>query len=269
MSNDPAQGRPREKILISPRYLAASLPIDHLQLLDIFAEETAWSAQAEDASLTVTSPCRRITIRHDQAAVGRGTHMVISARTDDDAPERWRTKINGNVPIEFVSTLLGTLAAELAADPDHVVYGIGAEPGVFELLVDVDVWRPFDDFGLSGFISRDGHAAVVSRPPDSTAPPIHGDASITWHLAASPDDLGHLWDISFTEKTPPFLAHAVVAKALDPRPILRSTAFPFPKAVVPLVTIGHVPAPPRPPTAQPSPAEPPRSPEPRRAPKSR
>jgi hypothetical protein len=269
MSHDSGQDSPREKILISPRYLAASLPTDHHQLLDIFAEEAAWNTQSDDSSLAVTSPCRRITIRHDQTIVGRGPHMVISARTEEDAPERWRTTVNGNVPIEFVSTLLGTLAAELAADPDHVVYGIGPDPGVLELYVDVDSWSHFDDFGLSGFISRDGHAAVVGRPPDSPAPPIHGDASVTWHLAASPDDLGHLWDISFTEKTPPFLMHAVVAKALDPRPILRSTALPFPKAVVPLVTIERVPLPPRPPSAKPSHAEPPRSPGPKRAPKTR
>ncbi|MFD9069109.1 DUF317 domain-containing protein [Streptomyces lasiicapitis] len=269
MSNDPVQDKPREKILISPRYLAASLPTDHHQLLDIFAEEIAWSAHTDESSLTVTSPCRRITIRHNKAAVGRGPHTVISARTDEEAPERWQANINGNVPIESVSTLIGTLAAELAADPDHVVYGIGAEPGLLELCVDVDSWSSFGDFGLSGFISHDGHAAVVGRPPDSPAPPIRGDASITWHLAASPEDLGHLWDISFTEKTPPFLMHAVVAETLDPRPTLRSTAFPFPKAVVPLVTIQHAPSPARPPAAQPSPAEPPRSPEPKRAPKSR
>ncbi|WP_406439112.1 DUF317 domain-containing protein [Streptomyces sp. NBC_01613] len=269
MPNDPAQDRSREKVLISPRYLAASLPSDHHQLLDVFVEDSAWSVHTDDSSLTVTSPCRRITIRHDQTAVSRGPHLVISARTEEQAPERWRTNINGNVPIEFVSTLIGTLAAELAADPDHVVYGIGAEQGLFELYVDIDSWSYFDDFGLSGFISHDGHATVVGRPPDSPAPLIHGDASITWHLAASPDDLGHLWDISFTEKTPSFLMHAVVAETLAPRPMLRSTAFPFPKAAVPLVTIEPVPSPPRPPSAQPSHAEPPRSPEPKRTPKSR
>lgn len=185
MPNDPDQGSPREKILISPRYLAASLPNDHQQLLDIFAEETAWSAHADASSLIVTSPCRRITIRHDQAVVGRGPHMVISARTDEEAAERWRADIAGNVPIEFVARLIGTLAGELAADPDHVVYGIGAEPGLLELYVDVGSWTHFDDFGLSGLISHDGHAAVVGRPVDSPAPPIHGDTSITWHLAAS------------------------------------------------------------------------------------
>ncbi|MFE7889286.1 DUF317 domain-containing protein [Streptomyces sp. NPDC057412] len=236
--------------------------------MDVFAEETGWSTQTDNSSLTVTSPCRRVTIRHDQAAVGRGPHMVISARSDEDASERWRTNVSGVVPIEFVSTLLGTLAAELEADPDHVVYGIGAEPGQFELLVDIDAWSHFDASGLSGFISRDGQAAVIGRPPDSSAPPIHGDASIAWHVAASSDDLGHLWDISFTQQAPDFLMHAVVTKALDPRPILRSTAFPLPKAVVPLVTIKHVPLP-RPPAARPSPAEPTRSPEPKRTPKPR
>lgn len=164
MPNDPAQDRSREKVLISPRYLAASLPSDHHQLLDVFVEDSAWSVHTDDSSLTVTSPCRRITIRHDQTAVSRGPHLVISARTEEQAPERWRTNINGNVPIEFVSTLIGTLAAELAADPDHVVYGIGAEQGLFELYVDIDSWSYFDDFGLSGFISHDGHATVVGRP---------------------------------------------------------------------------------------------------------
>ncbi|MDQ0810294.1 hypothetical protein QFZ63_002008 [Streptomyces sp. B3I7] len=269
MPNDPDQDSPREKILISPRYLAASLPNDHHQLLDIFAEETAWSTHADASSLTVTSPCRRITIRHDQAVVGRGPHMVISARTDEEAAERWRADIAGNVPIEFVARLVGTLAGELAADPDHVVYGIGAEPGLLELYVDVDSWTHFDDFGLSGFISHDGHAAVVGRPVDSPAPPIHGDPSITWHLAASPEDLGHLWDISFTDKTPPFLMHAVVAETLDPRPTLRSMSFPFPAAVAPLVTIERVSSPSRRPPAQPPHAEPPRTPEPKRAPKTR
>ena len=268
MPDTPAQDRPREKVLISPRYLAASLPATHHDFLDVFAEETGWSTQTDNSSLTVASPCRRVTIRHDQTAVGRGPHMVISARSDEDASERWRTSVSGAVPIEFVSTLLGTLAAELDADPDHVVYGIGAEPGQFELLVDIDAWSHFDASGLSGFISRDGQAAVIGRPPDSSAPPIHGDASIAWHVAGSPDDLGHLWDISFTQQAPDFLMHAVVAKTLDPRPILRSTAFPFPKAVVPLVTIKHVPSP-RPPAARPSPAEPARSPEPKRAPKTR
>ncbi|MER5826684.1 DUF317 domain-containing protein [Streptomyces mirabilis] len=269
MPNDPDQDSPREKILISPRYLAASLPNDHQQLLDIFAEETAWSAHADASSLTVTSPCRRITIRHDQAAVGRGPHMVISARTDEEAAERWRADIAGNVPIEFVARLIGTLAGELAADPDHVVYGIGVEPGLLELYVDVGSWTHFNDFGLSGFISHDGHAVVVGRPVDSPAPPIHEDASITWHLAASPEDLGHLWDISFTDKTPPFLMHAVVAETLDPRPTLRSTSFPFPAAVAPLVTIERVSSPSRRPSAQPPHAEPPRTPEPKRAPKTR
>ncbi|WP_326759162.1 DUF317 domain-containing protein [Streptomyces phaeochromogenes] len=269
MPNDPDQGSPREKILISPRYLAASLPNDHQQLLDIFAEETAWSAHADASSLIVTSPCRRITIRHDQAVVGRGPHMVISARTDEEAAERWRADIAGNVPIEFVARLIGTLAGELAADPDHVVYGIGAEPGLLELYVDVGSWTHFDDFGLSGLISHDGHAAVVGRPVDSPAPPIHGDTSITWHLAASPEDLGHLWDISFTDKTPPFLMHAVVAETLDARPTLRSTSFPFPAAVAPLVTIERVSSPSRRPSAQPPHAEPPRAPEPKRAPKTR
>ncbi|ROQ70172.1 uncharacterized protein DUF317 [Streptomyces sp. 840.1] len=269
MPNDPEQDRPREKILISPRYLAASLPSDHQLLLDIFAEETAWSAHTDASSLTVTSPCRRITIRHDQTAVGRGPHMVISARTDEEAAERWRADIAGNVPIECVATLLGTLAGELATDPDHVVYGIGTEPGLLELYVDADSWTHFDDFGLSGFISHDGHAAVVSRPVDSPAPPIHGDASVTWHLAASPEDLGHLWDISFTDKTPPLLLHAVAAETLDPRPTLRSTSFPFPAAVVPLVTIERISSPPRRPTAQPPHGGLPRSPEPKRTPKTR
>lgn len=122
MPNDPAQKIPREKVLISPRYLAASLPGDHHLLLDVFAEDSAWSVHTDDSSLTVTSPCGRITIRHDRTAVGHGPHLVVAARTDAQAPERWRTNINGNVPIEFVSTLVGTLAAELAADPDHVVW---------------------------------------------------------------------------------------------------------------------------------------------------
>ncbi|MFJ2812228.1 DUF317 domain-containing protein [Streptomyces sp. NPDC087294] len=268
MPDIPAQDHAPQKVLISPRYLAASLPTTHHEFLDVFAEEAGWSAQTDNSSLIVTSPCRRVTIRHDQTAVGRGPHLVVSARSEEDASERWRTSVRGAVPVEFVSTLLGTLAAELEADPDHVVYGIGAEPGQLELLVDIDAWNHFEASGLSGFISRDGQAAVIGRPPASAAPPIHGDASIAWHVAASPDDLGHLWDISFTQKAPDFLMHAVVAKTLDPRPILRSTAFPFPKAVVPLVTITHVPSP-RPPAAPPSPAGPARSPEPKRAPKTR
>ncbi|AJE81702.1 hypothetical protein SLNWT_1326 [Streptomyces albus] len=268
MPDTPAQDRPPEKVLISPRYLAASLPTTHHHFLDIFAEETGWSATTDNSSLTVNSPCRRVTIRHDETAAGLRPHLVISARSDEDAAERWRTSVSGAVPVEFVATLLGTLAAELEADPDHVVYGIGTEPGPFELLVDIDAWSPFDASGLSGFISRDGQAAVIGRPQDSPAPPIHGDAAIAWHVAASPDDLGHLWDISFTQQAPDFLMHAVVAKTLDPRPILRSTAFPFPKAVVPLVNIQHVPSP-RPPAARPSPAEPARSLEPKRTPKTR
>ncbi|MCZ1006845.1 DUF317 domain-containing protein [Streptomyces lydicus] len=269
MSNDSAQERPREKVLISPRYLAASHPTDHKQLLEIFAEDFEWSAHTDDSSLTVISPCRRITIRHDQAAVGQGPHLVISARAEEEAPERWRTDINGNVPIESVVVLIGTLAAELTADPDHVIYGIGAEPGLLELYVDADTWDYFDDFGLSGFISRDGHAAVVRRRPDSTAPPIHGDASITWHMAASPDALGPLWDISFTQKTPPFLTHAVAAETLDAQPTLRSTAFAFPAALAPLVTIERVASPSLGLSAQPPHAGPPQSPEPKRTPKTR
>ncbi|WP_098021571.1 MULTISPECIES: DUF317 domain-containing protein [Streptomyces] len=269
MPNDPDQDRPREEILISPRYLAASLPTDHQLLLDIFVEETAWNADTGASTLTVTSPCRRITIRHDQTAVGRGPHMVISARTDEEAAERWRADISGLLPIECVARLLGTLAGELATDPDHVVYGIGAEPGLLELYVDPDSWTHFDDFGLSGFISRDGHAAVVNRPVDSSAPPIHGDASVTWHLAASPEDVGHLWDISFTEKTPPLLLHAVAAETLDPRPTLRSTSFPLPGVVAPLVTIERLPPPSRRPTAQPPHGGPPRSPELNHTPKTR
>ncbi|MBA2950266.1 DUF317 domain-containing protein [Streptomyces himalayensis] len=268
MSDTPAQDRPREKVLISPRYLAASLPATHHQFLDVFAEETGWSAHTNDSSFTVTSPCRRVTIRHDQEAVGRGPHLVVSARSDEDSSERWRTSVSGAVPIEFVSTLVGTLAAELDADPDHVIYGIGAEPGMFDLWVDIDAWNHFDASGLSGFISRDGQAAVIGRPPDSSAPPIHGDASIAWHVAASPDDLGHLWDISFTQQAPDFLMHAVVAKTLDPRPILRTTAFPFPTAVLPLVTIEHVP-PPRTPSARPAPTDPAHSTQPKRTPKTR
>ncbi|WP_326731812.1 hypothetical protein [Streptomyces phaeochromogenes] len=62
--------------------------------------------------------------------------------------------------------------------------------------------------------------------------------------------------------------YAVVTKTVDPRPILRSTAFPFPAAVVPLVTIEHIPSH-RPPPAHPSPAEPSRGPEPRGTPKTR
>ncbi|MFI2204628.1 DUF317 domain-containing protein [Streptomyces sp. NPDC020192] len=269
MPNDPAQERPREQVLISPRYLAASLPTNHHQLLDVFAEESAWSARTDESSLIVTSPCRRITIRHDQTAVGRGPHLVISARADEEAPERWRTDIAGNMPIEFVATLFGALAGELATDPDHVVYGIGTEPSLLELYVDVDSWAYFEDFGLSGFISHDGHAAVVARPVDSPAPPIRGDGSITWHLGAAPEELGRLWDVSFTDKTPPFLMHAVVAEALDPRPTLRSTTFPFPAVVAPLVSIQRAQSPSPRPSAQPPHAQPPRSPEPKRTPKTR
>ncbi|AVH55680.1 MULTISPECIES: DUF317 domain-containing protein [Streptomyces] len=269
MPTDPAQDRPREKILISPRYLAASLPNDHRQLLDVFAEDSTWSAHTDESSVTVTSPCQRITIRHDQSAVGQGAHLVISARTDEEAPERWRTDVSGNVPIELVARLISTLAHELASDPDHVVYGIGTEHGLLELYVDADVWNYFEDSGLSGFISHDGHAAVVNRAVDSPTPPIHGDASITWHLAASPEDLGHLWDISLTDKTPPFLMHAVVAEALDPRPTLRSTTFPVPAVVAPLVTIQRAPSPSPRPSAQPPHDGPPRSPEPKRTPKTR
>ncbi|OKJ72238.1 DUF317 domain-containing protein [Streptomyces sp. CB02460] len=269
MTNAPDQDRPRERILISPRYLAASLPTDHRQLLDVFSQETSWSAHTDASSLTVTSPCRRITIRHDRAAVGRGPHMVISARTDEEAAERWRVDIGGFAPIECVARLLGTLAGELATDPDHVVYGIGAEPGLLELYVDADSWSPFDDFGLSGFISHDGHAAVVNRPMDSPAPPLHADASVTWHVAASPEDLGHLWDISFTDKTPPLLLHAVAAETLDPRPTLRSAAFPFPAVVAPLVTIERLSSPSRRPTARPPYGGSARSTEPKRTPKTR
>ncbi|MER5443192.1 DUF317 domain-containing protein [Streptomyces sp. NPDC002790] len=268
MPDTPAQDRPREKVLISPRYLAASLPATHHEFLDVFAEETGWNAHTDHSSFTVTSPCRRIVLRHDQEAVGRGPHLVISARSDEDASERWRTSVSGAVPIEFVSTLVATLAAELAADPDHVIYGIGSEPGPFELLVDADAWNHFDASGLSGFISRDGQAAVIGRPPDSSAPAIHGDSSIAWHIAASPNDLGHLWDISFTQQSPAFLMHAVAAKTLDSRPLLRSTAFPFPAAVLPLVTIEHV-APPQPPSARPSPTSPTHGPQPKRSPKPR
>lgn len=269
MPNDPTQDRPREKVLISPRHLAASLPSDHLQLLDVFAEDSAWSAHTDDSPLTVTSPCRRITIRHDPTAVGRSAHLVISARTDEQAPERWRADIVGNVPIEFVATLIGTLACEMATDPDHVVYGIGNEPSLLELYVDVDSWTYFEDFGLCGFLSHDGHAAVVNRPVDSPAPPIRKDASITWHLGAATEDLGRVWDISFTEKVPPFLIHAVVAEALDPRPTVRSTSFAFPAVLAPLVSIQEAPSPTPHSPVRPLHAEPPRSPEPKRTPKSR
>ncbi|MGW7096587.1 DUF317 domain-containing protein [Streptomyces sp. NPDC054874] len=104
---------------------------------------------------------------------------------------------------------------------------------------------------------------------DSSAPPIHGDASVTWHLAASPEDVGHLWDISFTEKTPPLLLHAVAAETLDPRPTLRSTSFPLPGVVAPLVTTERLPPPSRRPTAQPPHGGPPRSPELNHTPKTR
>ncbi|MFB7630509.1 DUF317 domain-containing protein [Streptomyces sp. NPDC056149] len=233
MPTDSSQDRPREKVLISPRYLATSLPNDHRKLLEVFAEDSPWSAHTDETSLTVTSPCRRITIRHDQLAVGQGAHLVVSARTDEDTPERWRTDISGNAPIELVARLISTLAHELASDPDHVVYGIGTEPDLLELYVDANTWDHFEDFGLSGFLSRDGHAAVVNRAVDSPAPPIHGDPSITHHVAASPEELGHLWNISLTDRTPPFLIHAVVVEALDPRPTLRSTTFPFPTVVAP------------------------------------
>ncbi|GAA3196505.1 MULTISPECIES: DUF317 domain-containing protein [Streptomyces] len=264
-----AQDAPREKVLISPRYLAASFPNDHRQLLDTFADEVAWNAHIDASSLTVTSPCRRITIRHDPTALGQGPHMVITARTDEEAPERWRADIAGNAPIEFVAGLFSTLAAELATDPDHVIYGIGAEPGLLELYVDVDSWAYFDEIGLSGFVSRDGHAAVISRPVNSSAPPIRGDASVTWQVGASPEDLGRLWDISFTDKTPAILMHAVVAETLDPQPTLRSTAFPFPAAVVPLVTIERLSTPSRHIPAAPPPGGPARSAEPKRTPKTR
>ncbi|MFE1836490.1 hypothetical protein [Streptomyces sviceus] len=98
MPRDPAQDRPREKILISPRYLAASLPTDHHQLLDIFAEEAAWSAHYDDSSLAVTSPCGRVTIRHDQAIVGRGPHMVISTRSDEADSEAFEHQVRAAVP---------------------------------------------------------------------------------------------------------------------------------------------------------------------------
>ncbi|WP_369175451.1 DUF317 domain-containing protein [Streptomyces sp. R28] len=167
------------------------------------------------------------------------------------------------------SKSLGTLTAELATDPDHVVYGIGTQPGLLELCVDADSWTYFEDVGLHGFISHDGHAAVINRPVDSPAPPIRNDASITWHLGAATEDLGRVWDVSCTDKVPPFLLHAVLAETLDPRPTLRSTVFPFPAVLAPLVTIERVPSPSPRPSAQPPHAEPRRSTQAKRAPKTR
>ncbi|WP_234333649.1 DUF317 domain-containing protein [Streptomyces viridochromogenes] len=218
--------------------------------------------------MTASSPCERITIRHDRAAEGHGPHLVMTARTEKDAPERWRADVAGNAPVEFVASLIRTVASELEADPDHVIYGIGTEPDLIELYVNPNCWNYVEEFGLAGFQSRDGHAAVLGRPPGSSAPPLLGDETIIWQLCAVPDELEPLWDVSFTEKSPPFVVNAVLDQTLSTEPIRRPASQTLLKAVAPLVTARWAPTRPQFSTPPPHP-EPPRSPEPKRTPKTR
>ncbi|KUM99904.1 hypothetical protein AQI95_35905 [Streptomyces yokosukanensis] len=242
------------EILLSPRYLAASYPEEHHALLAAFADEAAWSASLGESSFSVTSPCERLTIRHDRTTEGNGPHLVITARTDKDAPERWRADVAGLVPVEFVASLINTVATGLKADPDHAIYGIGTEPDLIELHVDPSHWDYIEDLGLTGFQSHDGHAAVLGRPPGSLGPPLQDDEAIIWHIGAYPDDLGPLWAVSFTEKTPPFVVNVVLAQTLSTAPIHRPTTSVLPEALAPLVSARWTPPAPRHPTAQPRPA---------------
>ncbi|MEV5878063.1 DUF317 domain-containing protein [Streptomyces sp. NPDC052101] len=252
MPNDHTSAAEGE-VLLSPRYLAASFPDEHHALLPVFAKRSGWSAHTGDASFTVTSPCERVTIRHDRTAEGDGPHLVITARTDKDAPERWRADVAGLVPVEFVASLISTVATGLKADPDHAIYGIGTEPELIELHVDPGHWDYIEDLGLAGFQSHDGHAAILGRPPGSLGPPLQDDEAIIWHLGAYPDDLGPLWAVSFTEKTPPFVVNAVLAQTLSTAAIRRPANSVLPEALAPLMSARWVPPSPRHPTVQPGP----------------
>ncbi|MFI7337124.1 DUF317 domain-containing protein [Streptomyces sp. NPDC050085] len=188
-------------------------------------------------------------------------HLSVQARTAADAPLRWQAEIGGSAPAEFVAHLLTELARELRDDPDHVLYGIGAAPQSELLAFNAQQWDGVRRDGLDGLLSRDGHAAVIYRSPDTHPPLAASDPSLAWHIAAFPEGVGPLWAIGFTEHVPQFLVRATVADMLSAEPLARPAAARLPAALAPLVTTSRItipdgpPAPPQPP----GPAAPPRS----------
>ncbi|WP_329025779.1 DUF317 domain-containing protein [Streptomyces sp. NBC_00690] len=216
---------PSEPVHLSPRYLAASPPAEHRQHVVDLAQAHGWSLDTGPYTSTATSPCEKITIRHDRAAEGLGPHLTISARTGPGAPDRWRADVAGATPVEFLTSLTATIAHGLQADADHLIYGIGdgGEPDLFELHLD-ERWEMTDGLGLVGFQSVDGLAALMGRPPGSGGPPLQGDENIVWHAFAVTPALGPMWGISFTYETPPFVVNAVLNQVLSPEPLVRPAA---------------------------------------------
>ncbi|MFJ9033627.1 DUF317 domain-containing protein [Streptomyces sp. NPDC102274] len=230
---------------ISPRYLAASWPIQHQAHIAAFGTARDWSCRMSAFTLTATSPCGRITMHHDQRAEGRGPHLVITAGTGPGAPDRWRIDVAGNTPVEFVAALTTAIAEHLEADPELI-----------ELTVDPHRWEYVEESGLSGFQSRDGRAFMIGRPADSPAPPLQGDESIELHIGAVTGEHGALWAVSFTHQTPPTVVNSVLRQTFSPEPVTRPASQTLPAALAPLVTVraarrhpgpGHPPPPDRPP----------------------
>ncbi|MGW4200327.1 DUF317 domain-containing protein [Streptomyces sp. NPDC004726] len=231
---------PHDLYEVSPRYMAASPLSDHRDHLVALAGSTGWTLTTDGATATVTSPCERIVLRHDQAAEGWGPHLVITAHTGPSAPARWRADIAGNTPVEFVAALTTTITTALAADPDHLVYGIAAEPEPLTTLFTDDRWEFVDDQGLIGLQATDGLAAALNRPPDSPAPSLQGDDAIEWHLFAM-HPAGPLWGVSFTRNVPQFVVASALEQTLSPEPLVRPAGIARHPAFAPLITARPLP----------------------------
>ncbi|TKA08232.1 hypothetical protein [Actinacidiphila oryziradicis] len=70
-----------------------------------FPKDAGWRRAHHGTDLEVTSPCGRLTLLHQQEHTGSGPHLLVTARTGPDAPERWRITLRGHVPIEFVTVM--------------------------------------------------------------------------------------------------------------------------------------------------------------------
>ncbi|MFI1890231.1 DUF317 domain-containing protein [Streptomyces jumonjinensis] len=221
--------------------MAASPLSDHRDHLEALTGSTGWTLTTDGTTATVTSPCERIVLRHDQAAEGWGPHLVITAHTGPGAPARWQADITGNAPVELLSALTATITTALETDPDHLVYDIAAAPEpLIGLAVSAEHWEFVNELGLVGLQATDGLAAAVSRPPDSPAAPLRDDPDIAWHVFAV-HPAGPLWGVSFTQGAPMFVVASALEQTLSPEPLVRPADIARHPAFAPLITARPLP----------------------------
>jgi hypothetical protein len=222
----------------------------------VLADHAGWSLADTVFTRTVTSACGHVTFQLDRAPGDRAGHLSIAARTSNRAPARWTASMGGQFPVEFLTSLTTFLTAELLRNPDHVLYGLAENPSLFELAdYDSKDWLCRTDRDVAEWHTRrqGARVSVVSRLPESTAPPLAGQDDIRMLFATTvpgkEEQPDLLWWAAFSHGTPTAVMGTLLNDVLTPEPLIRPPGPLVRPDLVPLLTARPVPTAPPPPTS--------------------